>query len=562
MKNSFKLISGAMLTYAVSLFADPVLEEVPVVYEAEYATITGAIAKASYVDFIHSTGDSIEWLIEAGSTGDHLLEFSYALAGGDRPLEIAVDGVVVEASLSFPSTGGWGAYGTVSTTVSLAKGFHKVTATTVGFNGANIDSLTSTGIALTPMAPPTEVGDTATYEAEDAEVKGADVRPTYVDFLSSSGESICFYVEAGATGLFQLDFNYANVGSDRPLQIVVDGNRIVAQALSFPATGGWKVWGTSSVLVFLTEGQHVVTASTIGASGPNMDSLDLTAVELSHEDDPKPEPNTPGETVEATSEVYEAEFAQLSGAVAKSNYVDFLHSTGDSITWYVNAGSTMEYELSIRYALGGADRPLEIKIDGEVVAASLSFPGTGGWSSWSTVSVFAELSKGVHKVTATTIGFSGANIDSLTAIGDSIGTISPIAAGDAVRYEAEEADVVGAAIKPAVVDFLTASGESVTFSVEVEADGFYDLEFIYTNGSSGDRPLAIIVDDRGAVDPALSFPPTGGWKVSGATNTFVYLTSGVHYITAATIGRSGGNLDALVVTDVTFEPEPEPTPDP
>jgi hypothetical protein len=55
-----------------------------------------------------------------------------------------VNGVVAQSRLSFPPTGAWSTWRTVSVTVQLAAGVNKIRLTTVGSNGANLDSLTIT----------------------------------------------------------------------------------------------------------------------------------------------------------------------------------------------------------------------------------------------------------------------------------------------------------------------------------------------------------------------------------------------------------------------------------
>src|SRR5690348_16600695 len=57
---------------------------------------------------------------------------------------------------------------------------------------------------------------------------------------------------------------------------------------------------------------------------------------------------------------------------------------------------------------------MEIRVNGVVVAAALSFPGTGGWATWSTRSLTAALQAGTNVVraTATTVG-GGPNVDRL-----------------------------------------------------------------------------------------------------------------------------------------------------
>ncbi|HKP95566.1 MAG TPA: PQQ-dependent sugar dehydrogenase [Fibrobacteria bacterium] len=120
--------------------------------------------------------------------------------------------------------------------------------------------------------------------------------------------------------------------------------------------------------------------------------------------------------------VYQAETAALSGAVAASNhagytgtgFVDYLNPGNDYIEWTVNASEAGAGFLDFRYALGAsAARALRITVNGAVVSASLSFPGTGAWTTWRTVTLTASLNAGANKVRATTIGSSGPNVDNL-----------------------------------------------------------------------------------------------------------------------------------------------------
>jgi hypothetical protein len=120
--------------------------------------------------------------------------------------------------------------------------------------------------------------------------------------------------------------------------------------------------------------------------------------------------------------LYEAESAKISGAIVASanpgftgaGYVDFQHDTKDFVEWDVNA-TAGTHTLTFRYSNGGAtDRPLELKVNGIVVQAKLSFLSTGTWSMWSTVSISVPLGSGLNSIRLTAIGFNGANFDSLT----------------------------------------------------------------------------------------------------------------------------------------------------
>jgi hypothetical protein len=81
------------------------------------------------------------------------LVFGYGLAGGDRPLQVSVNGREVNPALSFPATGAWTAWGeTAVDEVRLKGGANTVTLAATGSSGANIDYL-----AVMGSRPPGEV---------------------------------------------------------------------------------------------------------------------------------------------------------------------------------------------------------------------------------------------------------------------------------------------------------------------------------------------------------------------------------------------------------------------
>jgi len=120
--------------------------------------------------------------------------------------------------------------------------------------------------------------------------------------------------------------------------------------------------------------------------------------------------------------VAEAEDAAYSGPIfANSNsgytgtgYLDYQNASGDWIEWTVDVPGSGEYNLQWRYALYSGDRPLEVRINGQIIEPSLSFPSTGYWTTWryNTLSGIT-LQAGTNTIRTTAIGSSGANIDHL-----------------------------------------------------------------------------------------------------------------------------------------------------
>ncbi len=121
------------------------------------------------------------------------------------------------------------------------------------------------------------------YEAEFAEVFDVAYRNSvpqfsglgYIDYLHNNNDYIEFTVNAVEEGEHQLAFRYALESGNRPLELSIDGQIIVA-SLDFPASGDWSNWDTVSINHTLTAGMHTIKLLAIGSSGGNIDKLILS----------------------------------------------------------------------------------------------------------------------------------------------------------------------------------------------------------------------------------------------------------------------------------------------
>lgn len=273
-------------------------------------------------------------------------------------------------------------------------------------------SVFENGVATTAFRTGAMANDTTVYEAEQASLSGAVVasnQPGYTgagfaDFVGATGAFIEWTVNVASAGSFSLQFRYANgATADRPLQLQVNGTTVAA-SLSFPPTGGWKTWMFSSATTGLVAGVNKIRLTTTGSNGANIDHLAIAAAVTQ-------------------AGTLEAEKAILNGAVVANNqpgytgtgFADYVHATGDYIEWTVNAPAAGSFLLQFRYANGGStNRPLQLQVNGIIVATNLAFVSTGSWTTWSLSSSAANLLTGINKVRLTTIGFNGPNIDNLS----------------------------------------------------------------------------------------------------------------------------------------------------
>jgi glucose/arabinose dehydrogenase len=255
------------------------------------------------------------------------------------------------------------------------------------------------------------------YEAESATIFEGAVESNHTGFSGTgfvngdnvAGSYVEFTVNASAAGTAAVGIRFANgTALGRPADIAVNGTTVLS-SMSFPATGSWDTWATSTVNVRVNSGSNSVRLTATSANGnPNFDYVDFEVTI----------PNVD----------YQAEDATISQGVVATNhtgytgtgFVDYTNVSGSYVEFSVNAPvAGITYSLAFRYANGTTsdNRPMNLSVNGTVVT-SLLFPPTGSWDTWSTVTANATLNAGTNtvRVTATT-ATGGPNLDRLRVSG-------------------------------------------------------------------------------------------------------------------------------------------------
>ncbi len=345
------------------------------VYEAEdgrtnntsLATSGSGYSGIAYVDYINSAGEYVELTVPvSGAAVAGELAVRYASAGSaSEPLKILLNGTTVAASLATPPTGSdnasWATTGNVAVTLQPGNNVIRIVA-----NNGGAPSVDYLQVTTNPGAPGSTVATPV-------------ISPNGGTFTGSVSVSLSC-TTAGATIRYTTDGNTPTSSSaqyDAPLAVTAS---TVLKARAF--LSGWSDSNVAAA---------TFTKDTAGSGGVT---------------------------------VYEAENALLVGPVVSASnagftgtgFADYAAAPGDYVEWTVTADYAGQSELAFRYALAAtADRPLEIRVNGTVVAAGLSFPSTGSWTAWSFAKVNAALNAGANTVRATAIGSTGgANVDSLT----------------------------------------------------------------------------------------------------------------------------------------------------
>ena len=164
-----------------------------------------------------------------------------------------------------------------------------------GKSAAGIDaskpqaSITAAGdIELTPSF----IGDGSDkFQAEEGVIENAVNESTnagfagagYVNFGTGTS-SVKVPVYADGAGEYKLTLTYAN-GSNAARSLSIKGDASESQEVEFATTGNWTTYVTKDVSIVLPFGASTITFATVGGNdGPNLDQLELTAVNVTKPD--------------------------------------------------------------------------------------------------------------------------------------------------------------------------------------------------------------------------------------------------------------------------------------
>jgi pectate lyase len=132
-------------------------------------------------------------------------------------------------------------------------------------------------------------------------------------------------------------------------------------------------------------------------------------------------------------------FCGVDGTVDNNNagftgdgFANTTNASGNGIDYKVNFSASGTYTFTFNYA-STSDRPANLTVNGSTVASNISFPSTGSWTTWTTVSTSVSVSAGTYDVRLeATISDGLANIDYMEITGstpsasDCEGVVSPV----------------------------------------------------------------------------------------------------------------------------------------
>lgn len=379
----------------------------------------------------NANGNGVDWAIN-GNGGSYTFQWRYANGSSDNRTGILYLNGNAVSTEDFVSTGSWTSWTTTSVTIDNAPaGFVEVRLEANQGSGlGNIDYLAVTGSGVSAadcdgVVPTTYTLSTSVNGSGNISGAGTYNEGTVVSLTAtpSSGYELSEWsgVDAsnGVTATVTMNANrsVSATFTQIPVTTYALTTTINGQGSVNPSSGTYEAGTSVSMTATAASGWQFDNWSGGSTSNPATVVMDanknITA-------------NFSQIVIDQSITIQENQtgFCGVDGTVDNNNsgftgdgFANTSNSLGNGVDWKVDFGSTGTYSFEFRYA-SGSDRPANLMVNGSTVVSNISFPSTGSWTSWSTVTVTANISAGISDVRLQSTGSSGlGNIDYMEVSG-------------------------------------------------------------------------------------------------------------------------------------------------
>lgn len=493
----------------------------------------------AYVGGIDRFNDGIVINARIEHGGPYLLTVAYtAEFTGDHPSHELKINTVSKGVVDYEESTGWGATGFyepafVSKEVTLVPGLNSIALlkTSIANKWAEIDYVT-----LDSMPGETYVEDEpeeivpGIYGVEDRLSNGAsyayfdDHEGVFAAF-TGTGDRMSLIYDATETGNYEMRIDYYNPSSSSSsLEVLVEGVS-KGRVLFFDT----KTASTTSIVIGLTEGEQVIDLRKTLAADKDTFIRFIMFEPTSDPENGSSEIPIPtfGFAGEESLKI-EVEDAQLTGSQTKIHlnplagngaYVGSIDTSGCGIEFDLIVPETRIYTMLVHYTMGPESEVAShnVLVDGRFVGMFMYDVMTGwgeaGWYEPAMTGTALNLEEGRRniKIQKTALNGGYAELDYIVIHDHFIGEVPPV---EGTRYEAEDQTFLSG-FETIVTDYLSSGyghvtvfgveGDGLTFAVDVDRAGSYDLSFYYVNGH----------DDQGSYDLLLNENRIGGMIFDG-----------------------------------------------
>ncbi|SDN52247.1 dextranase [Paenibacillus sp. yr247] len=429
-------------------------------YEAESASLNGVTVNnnhtgytgTGFVDNFGTTGNYVQFNINAPETGKYALAFQYANAtGATGTRSIYVDGVL-DKQISFQNQANWDTWSfDAYDVVQLTAGNHTVkiqmNATDAGF--INLDSLT----LGTFNEPSVRLANAAIAASGSFHIEmGEGDQMLGHPYFPNEGKQMRTSLREGMKDHYNFITAYENllfdpdvIDNDAGTQFVsITGQTLSGNAAAntiwqqIKRNGSYDIvhlinlknndttWrNTANTPVTMN---NLITKVYVG-NDESISSVNLASPDISNGSSQQLAFTTGTDSngkyisftlpslqywdmiylsrtfTTPTNNVYEAETAIKTSVTTNTNhtgytgtgFVDGFVAANEGVSFIVNAATNDDYSLRFHYSNGGTDATRDVFVDG-AYAGTVRFKGTANWDTWNDGELTAHLKPGIHSI--------------------------------------------------------------------------------------------------------------------------------------------------------------------
>jgi len=230
-------------------------------------------------------------------------------------------------------------------------------------------------------------------------------------------------------------------------------------------------------------------------------------------------------------------------------YVNFEPDSGAYARWSLDVQTPGTYDYRIRYANGGEIDRTAVLTAGDV-QQDVTFPRTGEWPAYDTVTGTVEFAPGEQDLVIRTTGEDAGNVDRITLVpreGNRLpvdGEATLLASDASTNADSHLESEHDGFNDQGYVNFEPGSGAYARWSLDVQTPGTYEYRIRYANGSEMDRSAVLTADD---VQQNVTFQRTGEWPAYDTITGTLDLASGEVDFAIQTTGEDAGNVDQITL---------------
>lgn len=488
-------------------------------------------------------GAYMDYSVNVAAAGEYIASFRVAAVSNGASFQVALANGTVLTTVDVPKTGDLQSWQTATAKVNLPAGSQTIRISSVtgakwGFNWMQFNQLVTPPPAAQAIPGKILASSYATMSGVATEPTTDAGGGTDVGYIHN-GDYMDYSVKVAAAGEYTASFRLASPFAGGSFQVQL-ANGTVLTTVNAPATGGWQTWQTVTAKVTLPAGlQTIRIRSIIGNWNFNWMQFDQV-VPTQPGDHP-----IPGKILASSYSAMSGVGTQATSDVGGGSNVGWIDG-GDWMDYAVNVATAGKYTVSFRVSSFRAGS-FELLSNGAVLTR-VSFPGTGGWQNWQTVTAIVTLAAGRQTLRVLNSGGINYNLNWMQFAQDASGSTS-------TKIEAENYSSMYKVTTETTYDAgggldvqMNVWGGWTEYIVTAPTTGQYTLSLRVASPYTG---AALQVWANGNNLATVKIPNTGGWQRWQTISATITLPAGRQTMRVTSITGYGFNLNWLEIARAT-----------